>query len=152
MYPDGENEYYLNDIRTIRKDIEKTLLDTGIGKSSYSILEQGRVDQILNSKPEERRAIFEEAAGVSRFKLDRKEATKKLDDTNQNLLRIQDIMNSMVKDLEVKEKQSEKAEQYFKLKSDLDESDKNLRFLKLRDFKRRMKKSDEDLLEIRRKK
>ncbi|XDD55512.1 chromosome segregation SMC family protein [Leptospira sp. WS4.C2] len=151
LYPDGENEYYLNDIRTIRKDIEKTLLDTGIGKSSYSILEQGRVDQILNSKPEERRAIFEEAAGVSRFKLDRKEATKKLDDTNQNLLRIQDIMNSMVKDLEVKEKQSEKAEQYFKLKSDLDESDKNLRFLKLRDFKRRMKKSDEDLLEIREK-
>lgn len=57
----------------------------------------------------------------------------------------------MVKDLEVKEKQSEKAEQYFKLKSDLDESDKNLRFLKLRDFKRRMKKSDEDLLEIREK-
>lgn len=151
LYPDGENEYYLNDIRTTRKDIEKTLLDTGIGKSSYSILEQGRVDQILNSKPEERRAIFEEAAGVSRFKLDRKEATKKLEDTNQNLLRIHDIMNSMQKDLEVKEKQSEKAEQYFKLKSDLDESDKNLRYLKLKDFKRRMKKSDEELQEIREK-
>ncbi|TGN11992.1 chromosome segregation SMC family protein [Leptospira ilyithenensis] len=149
LYPDGENEYYLNDVRSARKDIEKTLLDTGIGKSSYSILEQGRVDQILNSKPEERRAIFEEAAGVSRFKLDRKEATKKLDDTNQNLLRIQDIMNSMIKEMETKEKQSEKAEAYFKLKAELDESDKNLRYLKLRDFKKRMKKSDEDLLDIR---
>ncbi|BDA78434.1 chromosome partition protein Smc [Leptospira kobayashii] len=149
LYPDGENEYYLNDVRSARKDIEKTLLDTGIGKSSYSILEQGRVDQILNSKPEERRAIFEEAAGVSRFKLDRKEATKKLDDTNQNLLRIQDIMNSMIKEMETKEKQSEKAEAYFKLKQELDESDKNLRFLKLRDFKKRMKKSDEELQDIR---
>ncbi|WP_411822296.1 chromosome segregation SMC family protein [Leptospira sp. 'Mane'] len=149
LYPDGENEYYLNDVRSARKDIEKTLLDTGIGKSSYSILEQGRVDQILNSKPEERRAIFEEAAGVSRFKLDRKETTKKLDDTNQNLLRIQDIMNSMIKEMETKEKQSEKAETYFKLKQELDESDKNLRYLKLRDFKKRMKKSDEDLQDIR---
>ncbi len=149
LYPDGENEYYLNDIRSARKDVEKTLLDTGIGKSSYSILEQGRVDQILNSKPEERRAIFEEAAGVSRFKLDRKEAMKKLEDTNQNLLRIQDIMGSMLKEMELKEKQSEKAESYFKLKQDLDESDKNLRYLKLTDFKKRMKKSDEDLQEIR---
>jgi len=149
LYPDGENEYYLNDIRSARKDLEKALLDTGIGKSSYSILEQGRVDQILNSKPEERRAIFEEAAGVSRFKLDRKDAMKKLDDTNQNLLRIQDIMSSMLKEMEVKEKQSEKAETYFKLKQDLDESDKNLRYLKLTDYKKRMKKSDEDLQEIR---
>ncbi len=149
LYPDGENEYYLNDIRSARKDVEKTLLDTGIGKSSYSILEQGRVDQILNSKPEERRAIFEEAAGVSRFKLDRKEAMKKLDDTKQNLLRIQDIMGSMLKEMEVKEKQSEKAESYFKLKLDLDESDKNLRYLKLTDYKKRMKKSDEELMDIR---
>jgi chromosome segregation protein len=149
LYPDGENEYYLNDVRSARKDVEKTLLDTGIGKSSYSILEQGRVDQILNSKPEERRAIFEEAAGVSRFKLDRKDAMKKLEDTNQNLLRIQDIMNSMLKEMEIKEKQSEKAETYFKLKADLDESDKNLRYLKLSDYKKRMKKSDEDLQDIR---
>ncbi|GBF49504.1 chromosome segregation ATPase [Leptospira ryugenii] len=149
LYPDGENEYYLNDIRSTRKDIEKTLLDTGIGKSSYSILEQGRVDQILNSKPEERRAIFEEAAGVSRFKLDRKDAMKKLDDTKQNLLRIQDIMGSMSKEMELKEKQAEKAEAYFKLKLELDESDKNLRYLKLSDYKRRMKKSDEELQEIR---
>jgi chromosome segregation protein len=149
LYPDGENEYYLNDVRSARKDVEKTLLDTGIGKSSYSILEQGRVDQILNSKPEERRAIFEEAAGVSRYKLDRKEAMKKLEDTNQNLLRIHDIMSSMQKEMEVKEKQSEKAETYFKLKQDLDESDKNLRYLKLTDYKKRMKKSDEDLQEIR---
>ncbi len=151
LYPDGENEYYLNDVRSARKDIEKTLLDTGIGKSSYSILEQGRVDQILNSKPEERRAIFEEAAGVSRFKFERKEALKKLEDTKQNLLRIQDILNSMQKELDLKEKQSEKAEAYFKIKSELDESDKNIRFLKLVDYKTRMQASDSELKEIREK-
>ncbi|NDE61809.1 MAG: hypothetical protein EB038_06350 [Cyclobacteriaceae bacterium] len=68
LYPDGDNEYYMNDTRIQRKDLEKLLMDTGIGKSSYSIMEQGKVDQLLYSKPEERRMIFEEAAGISRFK------------------------------------------------------------------------------------
>jgi len=134
LYPDGENEYYINDSRTTRKDVEKTLLDTGIGKSSYSIMEQGKVDQLLNSKPEERRAIFEEAAGISRFKMERKDALKKLDDTEKNLQRISDILYSMQKDMDVKEKQSEKAEIYFKLKNDMNEADKNIRYIKIRDF------------------
>lgn len=148
LYPDGENEYFINDAKATRKEVEKTLLDTGVGKSSYSIMEQGKVDQLLNSKPEERRAIFEEAAGISRFKLERKEALKKLDDTEKNLQRIQDILHSMQKEMETKEKQSEKAEIYFKLKNEMNEADKNIRYIKIKDFKIRMEKYEAELKEI----
>ncbi len=151
LYPDGENEYYINESRSTRKDVEKTLLDTGIGKSSYSIMEQGKVDQLLNSKPEERRAIFEEAAGISRFKLERKDSLKKLEDTDKNLQRISDIIFSMQKEMEVKEKQSEKAEIYFKLKNDMNESDKNIRYIKIRDFKSRLHEYQNELAEIKEK-
>lgn len=149
LYPDGENEYYINDTRVPRKEIEKITMDTGIGKSSYSILEQGRVDQILNSKPEERRAIFEEAAGISRFKVERKEALKKLEDTQKNLQRIDDILFSMKREMEIKEKQSEKAEIYFRLKNEMAEADKNIRYLKLNDFRKKLEKFEEELENIR---
>jgi chromosome segregation protein len=151
LYPDGENEYYINETRSTRKEVEKTLLDTGIGKSSYSIMEQGKVDQLLNSKPEERRAIFEEAAGISRFKLERKDSLKKLEDTDKNLQRISDIIFSMQKEMEVKEKQSEKAEIYFKLKNDMNESDKNIRYIKIRDFNSRLQEYQNELAEIKEK-
>ncbi|EMO30171.1 hypothetical protein LEP1GSC170_0056, partial [Leptospira interrogans serovar Bataviae str. HAI135] len=142
---DGNNEYCINDSRVQRKDVEKLLMDTGIGKSSYSIMEQGKVDRILHSKPEERRLIFEEAAGISRFKVERQEALKRLEDTKQNLLRIQDIMSSMKKEMEIKEKQAEKAEAYFKLKSELDETDKIIRYLKFSTLTKKLKASEEEL-------
>ncbi len=145
LYLDGNNEYCINDSRVQRKDIEKLLMDTGIGKSSYSIMEQGKVDRILHSKPEERRLIFEEAAGISRFKVERQEALKRLEDTKQNLLRIQDIMSSMKKEMEVKEKQAEKAEAYFKLKAELDETDKIIRYLKFSTLTKKLKESEDEL-------
>ncbi|EMP04573.1 AAA domain protein [Leptospira interrogans serovar Pyrogenes str. 200701872] len=145
LYMDGNNEYCINDSRVQRKDVEKLLMDTGIGKSSYSIMEQGKVDRILHSKPEERRLIFEEAAGISRFKVERQEALKRLEDTKQNLLRIQDIMGSMKKEMEIKEKQAEKAEAYFKLKSELDETDKIIRYLKFSTLTKKLKASEEEL-------
>ncbi|PKA16941.1 chromosome segregation SMC family protein [Leptospira haakeii] len=151
LYADGNNEYLINDSRVQRKEIEKILLDTGIGKSSYSIMEQGKVDRILHSKPEERRLIFEEAAGISRFKMERQEALKKLSDTNQNLLRIQDIMNTMKKEMEVKEKQAEKAEEYFKLKQELDETDKIIRYIKFSTLTRKHETSENELKEIKEK-
>ncbi|MEI7011942.1 chromosome segregation SMC family protein [Leptospira licerasiae] len=151
LYADGNNEYLINDSRVQRKEIEKILLDTGIGKSSYSIMEQGKVDRILHSKPEERRLIFEEAAGISRFKMERQEALKKLSDTNQNLLRIQDIMNTMKKEMEVKEKQAEKAEEYFKLKQELDETDKIIRYIKFSTLTRKFETSENELKEIKEK-
>ncbi|WP_039948155.1 chromosome segregation SMC family protein [Leptospira fainei] len=151
LYADSTNEYLINDSRVQRKDIEKILMDTGIGKSSYSIMEQGKVDRILHSKPEERRLIFEEAAGISRFKMERQEALKKLADTSQNLLRIQDIMNTMKKEMEVKEKQAEKAEEYFRLKQALDETDKIIRFIKYDTLTRKLNASETELREIKEK-
>ncbi len=151
LYADGNNEYLINDSRVQRKEIEKILLDTGIGKSSYSIMEQGKVDRILHSKPEERRLIFEEAAGISRFKMERQEALKKLSDTNQNLLRIQDIIGQMKKEMEVKEKQAEKAEEYFRLKQELDETDKIIRFIKFDTLTRKHNTSENELKEIKEK-
>jgi chromosome segregation protein len=148
LYPDLSNEYYINNTRALRKDVEKLLMDTGVGKSSYSIMEQGKVDQILNSKPEERRAIFDEAAGISRFKQDRVETEKKLQYTSQNLLRITDIMSTMDRELETKEKQAKRAEKYFQLKNDLTEVDKNLRYIKWKSLKNRQKKVESDLTEL----
>jgi chromosome segregation protein len=148
LYPDLTNEYYINNSRSLRKDVEKLLMDTGVGKSSYSIMEQGKVDQILNSKPEDRRAIFDEAAGISRFKQDRIDTEKKLQYTSQNLLRISDIMSTMERELETKEKQAKRAEKYFGLKNDLTEVDKNLRYLKWKSLKNRQKKVEIELLEV----
>ncbi|HMV81144.1 MAG TPA: AAA family ATPase [Leptospiraceae bacterium] len=151
IYPDQSNEYFINNARSLRKDVEKLLMDTGVGKSSYSIMEQGKVDAILNSKPEERRAIFDEAAGISKFKSDRMETEKKLEYTAQNLLRISDIMSSMEKELELKERQAEKAKRYFELKNSLAETDKNLRYLKWRQIRNRQRKTEAELEEVRKK-
>lgn len=151
LFPDLTNEYYINNSRVLRKDVEKLLMDTGIGKASYSIMEQGRVEAILNAKPEDRRAIFDEAAGISKFKLDRAETEKKLELTTQNLLRISDIMSSMEKELELKSKQADRARTYFELKNRLTETDKNIRYLKLKSLKSRSKKVDAELAEVKKK-
>ncbi|MCB1189573.1 MAG: AAA family ATPase [Leptospiraceae bacterium] len=148
LYADLTNEYFLNDSKVLRKDIEKALMDTGIGKSSYSIMEQGRVDAILHAKPEDRRAIFDEAAGISKYKNERQEVLKKLQYTQQNLLRITDVMSSMQKEMNLKEKQAERAREYNSLKSELDEIDKNLRYLKLTGFKNKLNKSETELEEV----
>ncbi len=148
IYPDLTNEYFINNSRALRRDVEKLLLDTGVGKVSYSIMEQGRVEAILNSKPEDRRSIFDEAAGISRYKLDKLETERKLEQTKQNLLRINDIMTTMQRELEVKEKQAEKAKTYFHLKNELSEVDKNLRYLKLKALKSKQKKFESELNEV----
>lgn len=148
LYPDMSNEYLINDSKAARKDVEKLLLDTGVGKSSYSVMEQGKVESLLNSKPDERRAIFDEAAGISKFKIERKETVKKLDMTKQNLLRIGDIMSSMEKELVTKEKQAERAKLYFNLKTELTETDKNQRYLKWKSLNKRLTKADGELTEI----
>ncbi|MDX1957228.1 MAG: AAA family ATPase [Leptospiraceae bacterium] len=148
IFPDLNNEYFINNTRVLRKDVEKLLLDTGVGKSTYSIMEQGRVEAILNSKPEDRRAIFDEAAGVSRFKLDRLETEKKLEFTTQNLQRIADIMHTMERELETKEKQAERAKKYFSLKNDLANADKSLRYLKWKSIRNRLNKADLELSEV----
>src|SRR3954471_5769901 len=92
---DGAGEYYFNGQPCRLKDIHKLFMDTGVGRTSYSIMAQGQIDQVLSSKPEERRAIFEEAAGITKYKSQRREAMGKLALTDQNLARVTDIIGEV---------------------------------------------------------
>jgi len=109
VYRSGESEYMINKTPCRLKDIYELFLDTGIGKDGYSIIGQGRVDEILSSKSEDRRAIFEEASGIMKYKVRKQEAEKKLEMTRQNLLRINDIIAELENQLEPLREQSEVA-------------------------------------------
>ncbi len=114
LYRSGESEYLINKNVVRLKDIHEMLMGTGIGTESYSIIEQGKMDVILNSKPEERREIFEEAAGITKFKSKKKEALRKLEQTEFNLTRINDIIAEVKRQIGSVERQAKKAEVYRK--------------------------------------
>lgn len=119
VYRSGESEYLINK-RTCRlKDITELFMDTGLGKEAYSIIGQGRIEEILSTKSEDRRGILEEAAGVVKYKSRKKDAVRKLEETESNLLRILDIMAEIENQLEPLREQSEKAKQYKQLKKEL---------------------------------
>ncbi len=112
LYRSGESGYLINGEACRMKDIKELLLDTGVGMRAYSVIEQGKVDQLLQANPEERRAIFEEAAGISKYKARRKEAERKLDRTQQNLARLQDITDELESRLRRVKAQASKARRY----------------------------------------
>jgi chromosome segregation protein len=116
FYRTGESEYQINGITCRLKDITDLFLDTGIGPDSYSIIELKMVDDILNDKDNSRRELFEEAAGVSKFKLRKKQTLKKLEDTDVDLARVDDLLLEIEKNLKSSEKQAKQAEKYFQLK------------------------------------
>ncbi len=145
IYLNTGSEYLLNGRRTTRREIEKIFMDTGIGKAAYSIMEQGRMSEILRAAPEERRTLFDEAAGVSRFKAERKETMARLADTDQNLLRLSDILKSKEGELRNLERQAEKTRSYLELKERLDGHDRRLRYLKHVELADRQKKVEEKL-------
>ncbi|MDA3733130.1 chromosome segregation protein SMC [Niameybacter massiliensis] len=126
VYRSGESEYFINGSHCRLKDIQELFMDTGIGKEGYSIIGQGQIDKILSSKPEDRRSLFEEAAGIYKYKVRRLEAEKKLEKERENLLRIHDIMSEIESRLEPLEKEAEKTKSYWKLKDELKEVDINL--------------------------
>lgn len=148
IYPGSPSEYILNGRRVTRKEVDSLLMDTGIGKTAYSIMEQGRMSEILKASPEERRALFDEAAGISRFKAEKAETEKKLEDTRQNMLRLHDILREKEKELSHLDKQARKTREYLKLKEYLDERDLNLRYLKHVDLKEKEQKAAEKLREL----
>lgn len=121
VYRSGESEYKINKTNCRLKDITELFLDTGIGKDGYSIIGQGRVDEILSTKSEERRHIFEEASGIMKYKLKKQEAEKKLEMTRQNLLRINDIILELESQLEPLKEQADKAKRYLSLRDSLKE-------------------------------
>ncbi len=125
LYRSGESEYLLNQTPCRLKDVNELFYDTGIGKEGYSIIGQGQIDKILSGKPEERRELFDEAAGIVKFKRRKAAAQKKLEDEKQNLLRVNDILLELEKQVGPLEKQSEKAREYLKKKEELKNLDVN---------------------------
>lgn len=119
LYRSGDSEYMINRTPCRLKDIVETLHDSGIGKSGYSIIGQGKVEEIIGSKPEDRRAIFEEAAGIAKFKAKKIEAERKLNRTQDNLTRINDIISEIDRQLAPLKRQSETAKVYLDLKEKL---------------------------------
>lgn len=119
VHRNGDSEYLINKQPCRLKDITELFMDTGIGREAYSIIGQGRIEEILSTRSEDRRGIFEEASGIVKYKSRKKEAQKKLEDTEGNLLRIHDLVSELDKQIEPLKDQSEKAEIYKTIKEDL---------------------------------
>ncbi len=115
VHRDGQSEYFFNGQACRLKDIHKLFMDTGVGRTSYSIMAQGQIDQILSSKPEERRAVFEEAAGITKYKSARREALNKLALTDQNLARVADVIGEVSRQIGSLRRQAAKAMRYKRL-------------------------------------
>lgn len=126
LYRSGESEYLINGTACRLKDINEMFYDTGIGKEGYSIIGQGQIDKILSGKPEERRELFDEAAGIVKFKRRKNMSVRKLDDERQNLVRVNDILSELEKQVGPLEIQSQVAREYLKKKEELKTYDINM--------------------------
>ncbi|MBP5383481.1 MAG: chromosome segregation protein SMC [Lachnospiraceae bacterium] len=126
VYRSGESEYLINGAPCRLRDIYEMFYDTGIGKEGYSIIGQGQIDKILSGKPEERRELFDEAAGIVKFKRRKDTAVKKLEDERANMVRISDILSELERQVEPLEKQSEVAKEFLKKKEELKCLDVNM--------------------------
>ena len=119
LYRSGESGYFINKTPCRLKDVLELFMDTGIGKDGYSIVGQGKIDEILSNKSEERRHVFEEAAGIVKYRVRKQESEKKMEQSKLNLLRINDIISEIEVNIEPTRIQSEKAKEYLKLRDEL---------------------------------
>lgn len=126
VFRDGGSEYFLNKIACRLRDIQQLFAGTGMGKTSYSIMAQGNITQILSSRPDDRRLVFEEAAGITRFKQQKREALRKLEATEQNLLRVQDLIKEVKRQIGSLQRQAGKARRYKALQAELQHLDTQL--------------------------
>ena len=138
MYRSGESEYYINKTSCRLKDIHELFMDTGIGRDGYSIIGQGRIDEILSNKSEDRRQVFEEAAGIVKFKARKQEAEKKLENTKQNITRVMDIIDEISIQLDPMKEQAEVAKRYRDILQDLKGIEINLILSNIDKFKARL--------------
>ncbi len=143
LYRSGESEYLLNGTSCRLKDINELFYDTGIGKEGYSIIGQGQIDKILSGKPEERRELFDEAAGIVKFKRRKATALKKLDEEQQNLVRVTDILSEFTRQLGPLERQSETARIYLKKKEELKILDVNMYLAESAHIREQLKETEE---------
>ncbi len=145
VYRSGESEYLINGSACRLKDINELFYDTGIGKEGYSIIGQGQIDKILSGKPEERRELFDEAAGIVKFKRRKAAAVKKLEDEQANLVRVNDILSELTRQLGPLERQAETARQYLKLQEELKRLDVSLFLADMQEAKARLGELEEKL-------
>ena len=143
IYRSGESEYLINGSACRLKDVNELFYDTGIGKEGYSIIGQGQIDKILSGKPEERRELFDEAAGIVKFKRRKYAAQKKLEDEKANLVRVNDILSELEKQVAPLEKQSETAKVYLKKKEELKTLDVNMFLLEHNRLKEQLLTAEE---------
>ncbi|QNL48508.1 chromosome segregation protein SMC [Olivibacter sp. SDN3] len=143
LYRSGESEYRLNDVQCRLKDITDLFLDTGIGNDSYSIIELKMIDEIINNKENSRRALFEEASGISKYKVRKKQTLNKLKDTESDLDRVEDLLFEIEKNLKSLENQAKKAERYYRLKDQYKELSITLASFRIANFREALMHLDE---------
>ena len=143
LYRSGESEYLINGNPCRLKEVSELFYDTGIGKEGYSIIGQGQIDRILSGKPEERRELFDEAAGIVKFKKRKATAQKKLENERDNLVRVNDILAELERQVGPLERQSEKAKTYLKKKGELKEYDVNMYLLESKQIESQQKEVEE---------
>lgn len=146
-YRSGEGEFLINNLPCRLKDVHNLFIDTGMGNDGFSIISQGKVDEILTSKPEERRSIIEETAGIIKYRNRKKEAIRKLHDTEQSLERIQDIIYELSAQLEPLKEQAEKAAIYQGLKAESDQLEINLLVHNMEDVQEKLSKAEQVVAE-----
>ncbi len=145
LYRSGESEYYINKTMCRLKDVHELFMDTGLGRDGYSIIGQGQIENILSSKSEDRRYIFEEASGISKYKYRKNEAERKLARTEENLTRVVDILGELEDRLEPLRRQSEKAKQYLVLRDEMKELEINVSVINIERKRSALKKLKEDI-------
>lgn len=145
IYRSGETGYYINKVPCRLKDVLELFMDTGIGKDGYSIIGQGKIDEILSNKSEDRRKIFEEAAGIVKYRARKAESEKKLEQTKLNLLRINDILVEIESNIEPLKLQSEKARKYLDLREELKNIEVGLFLHNISEYKEKLEKLAQDI-------
>src|SRR5437588_11622832 len=148
IYRDGNSEYFLNKTGCRLKDIHSLFADTGVGRAAYSIMEQGKIDLILSSRPEDRRSIFEEAAGITKYKTQKKEAFRKLEATEANLLRIGDIIKEVKRQIGSLQRQAGKARRYQALHADLQVLDTHFLHRKLQSLEQELSECTDEIARV----
>jgi chromosome segregation protein len=145
MYRSGESEYFINNAPVRLREVRELFYDTGIGKTAYSILEQGKIDQILSSRPEDRRYVFEEAAGITRYKQRQAEAQRKLERTEEHLRQVQQILKEVKQTYDSRKVQAQRAQEYKKLDARIFELEVELQLRRLGALQKRQKEKQDQL-------
>jgi chromosome segregation protein len=145
LYRSGESEYHINGDQVRLKEVRELFWDTGVGKAAYSVMEQGKIDQVLSSKPEERRYLFEEAAGITRYKIRTAEAERKLEKTEENMRQVEGILGEVKRSYDSLKHQAEKALKSRTLRDEIFQLELDIQLLRLKQFRYDKNGKDEDL-------